>query len=193
MKIGILALQGAVQPHQEKLRELGIDAPEVRRREDLAGVDGIILPGGESSTMLKLLNINQMWDDFRSFVAEKPAWGICAGAILLAKHVSNPEQESLGAIDMDVERNAYGRQLDSFITDHMQIDKAFPDGAGQEGVFIRAPRFTRLGPSVQTLITCRNDPVMVTSGHILASAFHPELSPGYRVHKYFAELVRQSV
>ncbi len=189
MNIGILALQGAVQDHKNKFSELGTNTIEVRRSGDLLNLDGLILPGGESSTMLKLLNKNELWSELHSFIKTKPSWGICAGLILIAKSVHSPQQKSLGVLDVDVERNAYGRQLDSFITN----DLVFNNNGKQsttEGVFIRAPKINRIGADVKTTVTHDNQPVMVESNLTLGSSFHPERSEGHIYHKYFLEKIR---
>jgi 5'-phosphate synthase pdxT subunit len=184
LKVGILALQGAVGPHVEKLKALGAEPVEVRTPRDLDGLAGIILPGGESSTMLHLLRLNGLWEPLKAFVAKKPAWGVCAGAILLAAKVTGPEQESLGAIRVEVARNAYGRQLESFI-DPLDPADDFLGGRAFEGVFIRAPRFTNVGAGVKVLFRHKGEPVMVEEGNTIASAFHPELTDNTALHSYF--------
>jgi 5'-phosphate synthase pdxT subunit len=193
MKIGVLALQGAVQPHQEKLAQLQIEAVPVRTAAQLAGLSGIILPGGESSTMLHLLKLNQLWDPLKQFLSQKPGWGLCAGAILLARHVTAPEQASLALVDITVARNAFGRQLDSFI-DTLSPTDAWKARVGSsaatpiEGVFIRAPRITAVGAAANVLFQWKQEPVMVQQGNLLASTFHPELTDSVRLHDYFASL-----
>lgn len=192
MKIGLLAVQGAIAPHAEKLKELGAESVEVRRPKDLEGCDGIILPGGESTAMILLLHLNHLWEPLKDFVAKKPAWGVCAGTILLAKEVSHPVQESLGALSAQVERNSYGRQLDSFIG-NLEMTAPGRERFGQnevEGVFIRAPRFRRLDSGVVTLLERDGEPVMVEEGNVVASTFHPELSPSSTLHRYFLNKCR---
>lgn len=186
MKIGILALQGAVLPHQEKLKSIGIESVEVRRAPQLAQIQGIILPGGESTTMIHLLHLNQLWDALREFAAKKPTWGICAGSILLARSVVHPRQESLDVMDISVTRNAYGRQNESFISALTPLtDWKEP---GVEGVFIRAPRIDALGKNVTPLLAHESEVVMAREGNRLASTFHPELTDNDSVHRYFAKL-----
>ncbi|MBI3294896.1 MAG: pyridoxal 5'-phosphate synthase glutaminase subunit PdxT [Deltaproteobacteria bacterium] len=190
LRIGILALQGAVQPHVEKLRALSAEPVEVRQPKDLDGLSGIILPGGESTTMIQLLKLNHLWDPLARFTRERPAWGLCAGTILLAKEVVHPAQESFGAIDISVSRNAFGRQLDSFIeivspTDH------WVDQNRQEAVFIRAPRITQVGSGCDILFQMKSEPIMVRQGHALATTFHPELSTSDIFHRYFVDLSEQ--
>ena len=186
LKIGILALQGAVEPHQKKIEKLGATAVEVRRAKDLWGLSGIILPGGESTTMIHLLKLNEVWEPLVEFVSIKPAWGVCAGAILLSKEVTHPAQDSLGALPVTVARNAFGRQAESFITTLEPTDH-WKETEPVEGVFIRAPRFLAFGANVRPLLSHKDEPVMVEYKKILASSFHPELSEGDAVHKYFLE------
>ena len=190
--IGILALQGAYEAHAKTLRTLGAIPKLVRLPADLEGpdgsalVDGLIMPGGESTTMLKFLERHDFFDTLKTFVQTTPTFGTCAGAILLATDVQNPTQKSLGALDITVERNAYGRQIDSTI---LHADSTLPGGP-LEMVFIRAPRITRTGATVETLATREANPVLVRQGHILAATFHPELSHDTRVHELFLNLVR---
>jgi 5'-phosphate synthase pdxT subunit len=192
LTIGILALQGAYEAHAKTLRTLGAIPKLVRLPADLedpdgsALVDGLIMPGGESTTMLKFLERHDFFDTLKTFVQTTPTFGTCAGAILLATDVENPTQKSLGALDITVERNAYGRQIDSTI---LHADSTLPGGP-LEMVFIRAPRITRTGATVETLATREANPVLVRQGHILAATFHPELSHDTRVHELFLNLVR---
>ncbi len=183
MRIGILALQGAVEPHAEKLRSRGAEVVEVRLTRDLADIAGIILPGGESTAMIKILHKNKLWEDLKAFTATRPSWGVCAGAILLARKVTSPEQASLDAIDVEIERNAFGRQKDSFIGDLVSTPSWPKEPVS--GVFIRAPRIRATGPDVQVLLKWGDEPVMVRSGKTLLSTFHPELTDGTQVHDYF--------
>ncbi len=183
LPVGILALQGAVEPHVRHLERVGAEVVRVRKPEHLQGLCGIILPGGESTTMLHLLHVNQLWEPLKAFLQSKPSLGVCAGAILLAKAVSHPAQESLGLMDIHVERNAFGRQVDSF---EATLDKTdhWP-GETIEGVFIRAPRFTGVGDRTRTLFHYKGEPVMVEQGKCLAASFHPELTESLAVHHYF--------
>jgi pyridoxal 5'-phosphate synthase pdxT subunit len=186
LTIGVLALQGAYEAHAQTLRLLGATPKLVRTPEDLAGVAGLIMPGGESTTMLKFLERNGFFEVLQNFVRTTPTFGTCAGAILLASHVEHPAQKSLGSLDITVERNAYGRQIDSTI---LKAETTLPGGP-LEMVFIRAPRITRTGPEVETLASREGFPVLVRSGHLLAATFHPELSDDTRIHKLFLDLVR---
>ena len=185
--IGVLALQGAYDAHVRTMAALGATSRLVRLPLDLHGLDGLILPGGESTTMLHFLDRNGFFEVLQSYVKSTPSFGTCAGAILLATRVVGPAQRSLGALDITVERNAYGRQIDSSIH---TAPTSLP-GPPLEMVFIRAPRITRTGPAVDTLASHDGFPTLVRSGNILAATFHPELSDDHRVHQFFLTLVRQ--
>ncbi len=185
--IGVLALQGAYDAHARTLSSLGAIPQLVRTPDHLQGIDGLIMPGGESTTMLKFLERNGFFDILQSWVRTTPTFGTCAGAILLANHVEHPPQRSLAALDITVERNAYGRQIDSTI---LTADTALPGGP-LEMVFIRAPRISATGPDVETLAKRDGFPTLVRSGHLLAATFHPELSSDSRVHQLFLDLVRK--
>ncbi|WP_433964731.1 pyridoxal 5'-phosphate synthase glutaminase subunit PdxT [Tunturiibacter gelidiferens] len=193
--IGILALQGAYEAHAKVLATLEVTTRLIRTPDQLftsehhPSIDGLIIPGGESTTMLKFLERNGFLDSLTSFVRTVPTFGTCAGAILLANDVQNPAQISLAALDITIERNAYGRQLDSTI---LTAPTKLP-GAPLEMVFIRAPRITRTGPQVETLATRDDFPVLVRQGHLLAATFHPELGHDSRVHQLFLDLVRTHV
>lgn len=187
MKVGVLALQGAFDAHVQRLNALGADVSLVRRACELEGVDGLIMPGGESTTMLRHLEREQMFDALATFVHTHPCFGTCAGSILLADTVT-PTQRSLGAIPISVARNAYGRQLDSTVL-------LAPSHLGEpplEMVFIRAPRITQVGEGVEVLAEREGDPVLVRKGHVLVSTFHPELSDDTRVHRLFLKMVASS-
>jgi 5'-phosphate synthase pdxT subunit len=186
--IGVLALQGAFDVHAKRLAELGASSHLIRKPEELASLDALVLPGGESTTFLKHLERAGFYDALESFVRTKPAFGTCAGCILLAKDVTNPPQRSFGVLDIDVERNAYGRQNDSVI---LHAETTLPGGP-MEMVFIRAPRISRLGPGVEVLAHRDNDPVLVRAGRLLAATFHPELSDDRRVHQLFLEIVLEN-
>jgi pyridoxal 5'-phosphate synthase pdxT subunit len=186
LTIGVLALQGAFEAHAKALTALGATAKLVRTPSELANLDGLIIPGGESTTFLKFLERDGFLDALESFVATTPTFGTCAGAILLAKNVENPPQRSLAALNITVERNAYGRQIDSaIVTEPTKLP-----GGPLEMVFIRAPRITHTGPNVETLATRDNFPVLAREGHLLAATFHPELSTDPRVHQLFLDLIR---
>jgi 5'-phosphate synthase pdxT subunit len=183
MKIGVLALQGDFDAHRKRLEELGADVVLVKKPEQLDEIDGLVIPGGESSTFLKLLG-EAGFAKLKEFVRLKPTFGTCAGAILLAKEVENPQQTGLGALDIGIRRNAYGRQIESSIREGLFA------GSPIEMVFIRAPKIERLGPQVEVLGTERKDPVVVRQGKTMAATFHPELTDDTRVHQEFLELVR---
>jgi 5'-phosphate synthase pdxT subunit len=187
-RIGVLALQGAFDVHAKRLAELGAETRLVRKPEDLEGLDGLVIPGGESSAFLKNLERAGFYDVLDHFVHTKPVFGTCAGCILLAKEVRNPPQASFGVLDAVVERNAYGRQNDSVI---MNAETTLPGGP-LEMVFIRAPRIAALGPEVVTIATRGGDPVLVRQGRILAATFHPELTADLRVHQLFLDMVREA-
>jgi 5'-phosphate synthase pdxT subunit len=186
-KVGILALQGDFEAHAKAIERAGAEPVLVRTAEQLKSVDGLVIPGGESTTMLKLLNFMDLKEPLRQFAREKPVFGTCAGAILLAKEVLNPSQESFGVIDLTVERNAYGRQIDSRVA-NIQPDADFQHRAGAgdvEAVFIRAPIIRRTGPEVRVLAQYEGDPVLVEQGRHLVATFHPELTQDSRVHQLF--------
>lgn len=180
-KVGVLALQGDFEAHEKALRRAGAEPVEVRSAADLHAIDGLIIPGGESTTMLKLLEAENMLDPLREFAKRRPIFGTCAGAILLASEVSHPSQPSLGLMDIGVERNAYGRQLDS------RIARLHPEGLeGElEAVFIRAPIIRRVGKAAKVLADYRGDPVLVEQGPHLVATFHPELTDDPRIHLMF--------
>jgi 5'-phosphate synthase pdxT subunit len=182
MTIGVLALQGDFDAHRRRLEELGAKVVLVKKPEQLDKIDGLVIPGGESGTFLKLLG-EEGFEKLRQFVRLKPTFGTCAGAILLATEVENPKQAGLGAIDIRIRRNAYGRQLDSSIREGKLGDSSL------EMVFIRAPKIERVGASVEVIATEGNDPVAVRQGRVMAATFHPELSEDTRVHQAFLDLV----
>ncbi len=194
MRVGVLALQGDFEAHQRALAELGVQAEQVRSAVELEDVDGLILPGGESTTMLELLTEEGLFEPLRGFAAGKPTLGTCAGAILLACETLSPTQSSLGILDITIERNAYGRQLDSSIR-RVRPSEAFEreTAAGElEAVFIRAPIIRRVGDGVETLAEDRKVPVMVRQQGCLAATFHPELSPDRRVHQLFLDTIERA-
>jgi 5'-phosphate synthase pdxT subunit len=186
-RIGVLALQGDFEAHEKALAKAGAEPVMVRTPRELQNVDGLVLPGGESSTMLNLLHRLEMFEPLREFGKSKPVFGTCAGVILLAKQVTHPEQKSLNLMDLTVERNGYGRQIDSSVGD---IDPAAEfsrrTAPGKlEAVFIRAPVILRAGPGVAVLAEHRGHPVLVEQGRHLGATFHPELSSDVRVHQLF--------
>src|SRR5438270_13711711 len=183
MTIGVLAIQGDFDAHKKRLEELGARVVLVRKPEQLDEIDGLVIPGGESGAFLKILGEAGL-AKLREFVRVKPTFGTCAGAIMLAREVTNPDQPGLGALDIRIRRNAYGRQIDSSIRTGMFGPSPL------EMVFIRAPRIERMGPEVEVMATEGHDPVVVRQGKAMASTFHPELSEDRRVHQAFLELVR---
>lgn len=186
--IGVLALQGAFDVHAKRLAALGAKTVLVRKPEELAELDGLVLPGGESTTFLKNLERAGFYDVLNEFVHTHPTFGTCAGCILLATEVLNPHQRSFAVLDVTVERNAYGRQNDSVI---LNEETALPGGP-LEMVFIRAPRIAKVGANVETLATRDGDPTLVRQGRLLAATFHPELTDDTRVHQYFLDMVKQA-
>jgi len=188
-RVGVLALQGDFEAHQKALERAGAEARAVRTASQLEGLDGLVIPGGESTTMLRILRDEDLFEPLRRFGERRPIFGTCAGVILLASEVSHPAQESLGLIQMSVERNSYGRQLEScvlrLVPEEVFIREA---GAGElEAVFIRAPRIRRAGPDARVYLYRNGDPVLVAQGRHLAATFHPELSGDRRVHRLFVE------
>jgi 5'-phosphate synthase pdxT subunit len=198
MIIGVLALQGDFDAHRRRLEELGAKVVLVKKPEQFDQIDGLVIPGGESGTFLKLLG-DAGFEKLKQFVKAKPTFGTCAGAILLASEVENPPQAGLGALNIRIRRNAYGRQIDSsiregkFVTDlHGALKSdtySSPDHSPLEMVFIRAPKIVHVGEGVEVLATEGSDPVAVRQGRAMAATFHPELSDDPRVHQAFLDLV----
>ncbi|HET7841790.1 MAG TPA: pyridoxal 5'-phosphate synthase glutaminase subunit PdxT [Terriglobia bacterium] len=182
MKIGVLAIQGDFDAHKKRLEELGAEVVLVRKPEQFDEIEGLIIPGGESGAFLKILGEPGV-ARLKEFARLKPTFGTCAGAIMLAKEVTNPDQPGLGALDIGVRRNAYGRQIDSSIRTGKLGDSPL------EMVFIRAPKIERLGAGVQVIATEGSDPVAVRQGKAMAATFHPELSDDTRLHRAFLDLV----
>jgi pyridoxal 5'-phosphate synthase pdxT subunit len=178
VKIGVLAVQGNFREHVQMLRRLGADAVEIRKPEELAGLDGLIVPGGESTTFMRLMRLYGLDEALRGF--QRPVLGTCAGMIVL-------DREHLGLVDVAVERNAYGRQVASFEAD-LQLEG---DERPLRGVFIRAPRVREGGPGVEVLATLDGEPVALRQGRFIVAAFHPELTDDTRIHEKFLELVRE--
>ena len=187
MKIGVLALQGDFDAHRRRLEELGAEVVLIKKPEQLDDIDGLVIPGGESGTFLKLLG-EEGFEKLRQFVRLKPTFGTCAGAILLAAEVENPRQAGLGAIDISIRRNAYGRQVDSSIREGRFLEEKL-ESSPLEMVFIRAPKISHVGPGVEVIATEGSDPVAVRQGSAMAATFHPELSDDTRIHRAFLDLV----
>jgi 5'-phosphate synthase pdxT subunit len=193
--IGVLALQGDFDAHRRRLEELGAEVLLVKKPEQFDQIDGLVIPGGESGTFLKLLG-KAGFEKLKDFVGTKPTFGTCAGAILLAREVENPAQAGLGALNIRIRRNAYGRQIDSSIREGKFLGQTSGDpheGALRESpiemVFIRAPKITQVGEGVEVVATEGKDPVAVRQGRAMAATFHPELSEDTRVHQSFLDLV----
>lgn len=191
LRIGVLALQGAFREHRRSLSRLGVESEEVRKPGELDGLDGLIIPGGESTTMGRLMNEVALWEPVTRFVAAgKKVWGTCAGSIVLARDIEGSNQPRLGLMDITVARNASGRQVDSFEAS-LRIavlgDPPFP------AVFIRAPYITRVGPAVSVLARWNGQAVMARQGRVLVTSFHPELTDDLRIHQYFLDLDRETV
>ena len=185
--LGILGLQGCCRPHEGKLAELQGTPRRVVHAEGLRGLHGLVIPGGESTTMLKTAPAG-LWGALQRFAETRPVWGICAGCILMARHVANPTQVSLGLMDVDVVRNAYGAQNESFVATlsvRLSAEKPY------ECLFIRAPQISRVGDQLTVLARHRGDPVMVAGERHLVTTFHPELMDGSDFHRYFLDLVRR--
>lgn len=190
MPIGILALQGAVEPHHHKLRSMGVETMSVRTAEDLRRCQGLIIPGGESTTFLKLVDQNNLRKSIVTFAERQSVWGVCAGSILMAKEVENPPQESFGLVPIRVRRNAYGRQNESFIA---LFELNLPGGSSmpQEGVFIRAPQVVEWEDDVIVIGKYDEKPVVLQYQQHLITTFHPELSESTALHQYFVSLTQQ--
>jgi pyridoxal 5'-phosphate synthase pdxT subunit len=188
-RVGVLSLQGDFAAHGAALERAGAQPVYVRERAQFDEIDGLVIPGGESTTMLKLLRYENLLDTLMEFGRRKPIFGTCAGAILLAGEVSGPAQESLGLMDIGIERNAYGRQIDSRVAEISpgpEFEKRTAPGK-LEAVFIRAPIIRRVGEGARVLASYNGDPVLVEQGHHLAATFHPELTSDGRVHDFFLE------
>ena len=186
-KVGVLALQGDFDAHGAAIARAGAEPLLVREPHQFDQIDGLVIPGGESTTMLKLLHYDNLLEPLARFAGRKPVFGTCAGAILLAKEVSNPDQESLATIDIGVERNAYGRQVDSRVT-QLEPEPEFLERTAPgklEAVFIRAPIIRRTGPQTKVLVRYNGDPVLVEQGSCMVATFHPELTGDSRVHSLF--------
>jgi 5'-phosphate synthase pdxT subunit len=190
MRIGVLALQGDFAKHAEALRSLGVDVQEVRKPQELENCEGLVIPGGESTVMLRQLDFIGMRDSLVAFAQQKPVFGTCAGLIVMSKQVQASPLQPLQLMDVVVERNAFGRQIESFqafislelTAKHSKVFPAF---------FIRAPRIRVCGSSVEVLASFKEEPILVRQGHYLGASFHPELTADPVIHQYFIEMIRK--
>lgn len=186
--VGVLALQGDFAKHIEMIRSIGARAKEVRKAEDLDECDGLIIPGGESTVMLRQMDFMQIKEALAAFAKEKPVFGTCAGLILMSKEIQKSKMEPFKLLDVVVERNAFGRQIESFVApievqispQHVKVLQAY---------FIRAPRIRAVSPDVQVLATYKGEPVLVRQGHYLGASFHPELTTEPAIHQYFLDML----
>ncbi|MED4956699.1 pyridoxal 5'-phosphate synthase glutaminase subunit PdxT [Paenibacillus macerans] len=189
MKVGVLALQGAVAEHIRSLESAGASGTAVKRTEQLSELDGLIIPGGESTTIGKLMRKYRFIEAIQDFSREgKPLFGTCAGLIVMAKEIEGGEESHLGLMDIKVSRNAFGRQRESFETD-LEVKGL---DAPLRAVFIRAPLITAAGPGVEVLSTYKDEIVTARQGHLLVSSFHPELTDDFSLHAYFVEMIKQT-
>jgi len=187
MSIGVLALQGAYDKHVQILQSIGCNNVLVRSVADLESCDGLIIPGGESTTMTQLMRRYDMIQPLQTFAQQKPLFGTCAGLIMMAEQVDDPRVDNLQALPLTIRRNAYGRQAESF---HANVALQFDTSGGDfPGVFIRAPIIEKMDSSVEILATCQNNPVLVAKGHHLAASFHPELTQDDRIHRYWLDRI----
>lgn len=190
--IGVLALQGDFSKHSEMLRSIGVEVVEVRKPQDLDQCDGLIIPGGESTVMLRQLDFIGMREKLQKFAEEKPLFGTCAGLILMSDQVQSSSLKPLNLLDIQVERNAFGRQVDSFQTFvELRLDSEYKHPKLFNAYFIRAPRIRANGPHVQVLASYDNEAILVRQGHHLGASFHPELTSDPAIHLYFVEMIRK--
>lgn len=192
MTVGVLALQGAFAKHIAMLHALGVEAMEVRKPEDLSTCDGLIIPGGESTTIFRQIHFIHLVPSLREFSKSKPVFGTCAGLILMSNEIISDAMTPFGWLDVSVERNAYGRQAESFVQEielHLESRQRHP----MQAIFIRAPRICRTGVKVEILAEINGEPVLVKEGHYLGATFHPELSQDSAIHEYFIGMVRKAL
>jgi 5'-phosphate synthase pdxT subunit len=188
--IGVLALQGDFAEHEAILKRLGVEAREVRLPADLEGLDGLIIPGGESTTITRLMAMYGLLEPLRAFAAHRPVWGTCAGMIVMAKRATDLDREGLNLMDITVERNAFGRQIDSFETD---LDVKGVHGPPLHAIFIRAPLIRAVDPGVEVLAQLEDGRIVAArQGKLLVTSFHPELTADDRMHRYFLSLIESS-
>jgi 5'-phosphate synthase pdxT subunit len=189
LTIGVLALQGDFAEHEAILRQLGATTRQVRMPADLKDLDGLIIPGGESTTITRLMNMYGLYEPLRAFANTRPVWGTCAGAIVMAREASDLDRDPLRIMDIEVERNAFGRQVDSFETD-LEFEEI--DGAPVHAIFIRAPLIRHLGDGVKAVAALADGEIVAArEGHLLATSFHPELTEDTRVHAYFLRMCEE--
>ena len=188
MNIGVLSLQGAFLKHMQLLKQIGVNPIQVRYEEDLLNLHGLIIPGGESTVLSKLIMRQSLYEPMEKFISKYPVYGTCAGLILLSKIIENNKiVKSFEKLDISVKRNAWGRQINSFIT-NLNI-KEF--GKPFKGIFIRAPKINKVSSKVDVLSSFNDNPVMIRQQNFLGTTFHPELSNDYRIHKYFIGMVEE--
>jgi 5'-phosphate synthase pdxT subunit len=192
MRIGVLALQGDFAKHIEVLRSLGIEVQEVRKPQDLKECQGLIIPGGESTVMLRQIEFIQMRQPLLAFAKEKPLFGTCAGLILMSQNVQSSPLQPFRLLDVEVERNAFGRQVESFQA-FISLELVPGQSKTFPAFFIRAPRIRRYGEEVQVLAKLNGEAILVRQGHHLGASFHPELTADPQVHQYFIEMVKSSL
>ena len=184
--VGVLALQGDFAEHEAVLRRLGVESRQVRLPRDLDGLSSLIIPGGESTTITRLIDMYGLREPLRAFAVERPVWGTCAGLIVMANYASDLDREPLKLMNIEVQRNAFGRQVDSFETD---LDIAGIDGGPVRAFFIRAPLINSVGPEVEILAQIDGQGIVAArQGHLLVTSFHPELTQDLRMHRYFLSL-----
>ena len=189
LTIGVLALQGDFAEHEAILKRLGATTRQVRMPADLEGLDGLIIPGGESTTITRLMNMYGLYEPLRAFAGSHPVWGTCAGAIIMAKDATDLDRDPLRLMDIEVVRNAFGRQVDSFEVD-LPFDEI--DGEPLHAIFIRAPLIRSVGAGVKAVATLADGEIVAArQGHLLATSFHPELTDDTRVHAYFLRMVEE--
>jgi len=188
LRIGVLGIQGAYEKHARAVELSGAKAEIIKYREQLDHIDGLILPGGESTTMTKLMGFRISYDNILNFAKKKPVFGTCAGLILLGKGIDDPRVKQFGILDVSVSRNAYGSQKDSFVDN---IELAFDPGKAFHAVFIRAPRIEKTAQEIKVLAQCNGEAVLVESGQYLGATFHPELTDDARIHRYFVQKIME--
>lgn len=189
--VGVLALQGAFAKHIEMLKNLNVNAKEVRYPHDLIDCDGLIIPGGESTTIMRQINYIGLEEPLRDFAEKKPVFGTCAGLILMSKEILHDKMKPFGWLDVIVERNAFGRQADSFRTD-IELLFNVPKHRTFSALFIRAPRIRDIGSGVKVLAKYEDEPILIEQGHHLGATFHPELTEDVLIHAHFLKLVESS-